>query len=202
LVVIGLGEVFFGVPLIATMWSFLIALTTLAVGVLVVGSVLKPFPKMPLGNQKTRAVKKSIYAVSSVVIVLSATLITLRTTNVVREGSLVSWNSPERANLTVRGILTDIKLNYEVSYVVIYHIFPALISLRVTEVLWSNLTTTNEDWLNRTMIVCYDNPIVPKVALGQEVKVSGYFAPWIEDSFYSENLVIAPSISDCYLTSL
>ena len=113
------------------------------------------------------------------------------------------------ADMTVRGVVTGIYLNYEVDVDdYSYHVFPALIIVNVTEVvkadLWSmNLTEAREHWMTQNMTVAYDKPDVPNLNVGERVEASGYCDLPVEDSWsYSNKLIIATKIDGSQLTSL
>jgi hypothetical protein len=161
------------------------------------------------GERAIQRLRKSLYVLLALVIFSSAVVLSLRTTKALREEHLDDWSWKTVADTKVRGIVTEIHLNYEVNvYDYSYHIFPALITVKVTEVLkvgdmWPNLTMASAYWVNESMTIAFDKPDVPDVAVGQRVEASGYFDEPPEDAWaYSHKLVIAAEIDDSFIEPL
>lgn len=204
----------FVVILIAVLTNFLalaffVGLPVVFTGVSVGVSGLPYWAQKHSGGNTVRRLRKSIYALLAIVILSSTLVFSLRATHVLREEIYDDWSYETTADTTVRGFITGIYLNYEVTcYDYSYHIFPALIIVNATEVLktgtfWSNLTEANEYWVNQNMTLAYDKPDVPSVAIGQEVEASGYYDRPVEDIWsYSLKLVIATEIDDSYIKPL
>jgi hypothetical protein len=212
MVVIGIIELSL-VP-VWVLWVFLIGLCTLIIGITMfaisVGVSGLPYwiGKHSSGNI-IRYLKKGIYVLLAVVIFSSAVVLSLRTTNALREELYDDWSWKTIADTTVRGVVTEIYLNYEVNvHGYSYHIFPALVIVNVTEVVevgesWVNLTEESEHWMNENMTVAYDKSDVPSLIVGQRVEARGYFDVPIEDTWsYSHKLVIATEIEDSYIKNL
>jgi hypothetical protein len=101
--------------------------------------------------------------------------------------------------------VTEIALNYEVNTGYSYHIFPAYITINVTEFVWGeeflqNQTSSSDYWQHQGSVVIYfEKTDVPKLEVGQRIEVNGFMAPWIEDSLYSGKLVVASQINGSYI---
>ena len=215
LILIGLAEALATMSL-AFLWGFIIGLATLIIGILIgIFALLASNPsssrlwaKMHL-NQKTRMLRKVVYVFLAIVIIASALLISIRaTTNIIHEQHLENFHGGSSPNLTLRGIIASIALNYEVNTGYSYHIFPAYLTLNVTTVVWSsepweNQTSTAEYLRNQgNVIIYFEKTDVPTLTVGQQVEVSGYYCQWLEDSLYSNKLVVSPSISESYVKAL
>ena len=203
LIVIGLIEALASVFLHSN-WGFVIGF-----GIFIVGIGLTHFLFLSAPQKKPRLLAKKVaYVVLAIVVLASAVLISLRATNVIREDYLENFNYASSPNLTIKATITLVELNYEVNTGYSYHVFPAYLTVNVTEVVWGGgtwqNTTTASEYLHGqgTLIVCYDKTDVPALAVGQQIEVSGYFSHWIEDSLYSGKFVVAPSISGSYLKVL
>jgi hypothetical protein len=208
LIALGIVEVFV-IAMRSFEWSLVFGSATLLWGIVMGGSVLLPWARRHLSQQKTRILRIGIYTSLVIVICGSASVMALRATNVLREELYDDWTWTTTADTTVRGVVTGIYLNYEVNnYGYSYHIFPALIIVNVTEVVkvgesLMNLTEESEHWVNENMTVAYDRPDVPSVTVGQRVEASGYYDVPVEDSWsYSFKLVVAEEIDGSYVTSL
>jgi hypothetical protein len=115
------------------------------------------------------------------------------------------------ASLTVRGIIKEVELNH-ISYGYVgYHIFPALIILNVTEVVWMNdevswflATEINNTFYNsfwkagNPRMIGYDLKEPLSLTQGDYVVASGYWV-YTTDSAYSMTLVIAPNVNESYI---
>jgi hypothetical protein len=207
LIVVGVVEAFVVEPFVVV-WGFIFGFIIMFAGIAVAAPSLEAWIRRHLTEQRTRSLKKGVYVVLAVVIVLSGSIISLRATNIVHEQRQVNFSGASSPNLDVQGVITDIKLNYEVNTGYSYHIFPAYITFKITGVTWEsdeagqNLTTANQYWVNREVIVAYEAPDVPELRVGQQVEVKGYYTFWMEDWLFSGMLVVAPSINDSYITSM
>jgi hypothetical protein len=212
LVLVGLGEIFFS-SFIMFVWGNLIGLATAAVGFFIVISS-SPFLREKLSLeethltwQKTRLLKRTVYLLFAIVVLASAALISARVTNIIHEQHLENFDYANSPNLTVKGIINSVKLNYEVNNGFSYHIFPAYLTLDISEVVWSGRPwenqTTAADYLHQgSTVVYFEKTDVPSLAIGQQVEIRGYYCLWIEDSLYSSTLVVSPNINGSYLVPL
>jgi hypothetical protein len=187
-------------------WGLIIGLSILTLGIAFGVTALSSWAKGVLNQNSTRTLRKGIYLILTMIIASSAFLITVRsTTNVIHEQWLENYQGGSTPNLTMRGVVTGIALNHEVNNGYVYHIFPAVINLNVTEFVWggeswSNQTGSAEYWRERSVTVFFEKIEVPQLSVGQVVKVSGYWEPWLEDSLYSNALVVAPQIEGSYIS--
>ncbi len=213
LVLVGLGEIFFS-SFFMFVWGNLIGLATVAVGFFIV-LLSSPFLREKLSleethltSQKTRTLKRTVYLLLVIVVLASSALISARATNIIHEQHLENFDYANSPNLTVKGTINSVKLNYEVNNGFSYHIFPAYLTLEISEVVWSgqpweNQTTAAEYLLHQgSTIVYFEKTDVPSLMVGQQVEVSGYYCLWIEDSLYSSTLVVSPNINGSYLSPL
>jgi hypothetical protein len=183
---------------LAYLGVFLGSITLLA-GVSVGVAALPFWAQNQVKENKHRALRKAVYVLLAIVIVASGSVIFMRVTNVVHEQILATYNGGSTPNLILRGVITEVRFNYEVNDGYFYHIFPAYIVMNVTEFVWgSGYTSTPYE----TIVVYYEKMDVPSLAVGQQVEVCGYFNPWREDSFYNDKLSVAPSISGSYVKPL
>ncbi len=156
-------------------------------------------------NQKTQKLKKAAYLLLALTILVSATLIFARATNLIREQQLAVFEGDSIPNLTVKGIVNSFELNHEVSNGFSYRIFPAYLTVDVSEVvssgyLWGNQTITAEYLQHQGKIVVYfENADIPSLAIGQQVEIKGYYTAWLEDSLYSYSLTVSPAVNGSYL---
>ena len=187
-----------------------IGIATIVAGIIIIAFKI-PRQSISLFNQrKSRLLRKSIYVILAVVVASSALLITIRaTTNLIHEQRLENFQYSSTPNLTLRGVVTGIALNYEVNTGYSYHIFPAYITINVTEFVWGEGEWQNqtgyssEYWQHqRSAEICFDKADVPKLEVGQRIEVNGFMAPWIEDSLYSGKLVVAPQIEGSYVNPI
>jgi hypothetical protein len=205
LVLTGICEALATLPL-AFVSGFFIGLATIIAGIIVIAFKI-PWQSKNLFNQrKTLVLRKSIYVILAVVVASSALLITIRaTTNLIHEQWLENYPGGGTPNLTLRGVVTEIALNYEVNTGYSYHIFPAYITINVTEFVWGeefwqNQTSSSDYWQHQGSVVIYfEKTDVPKLEVGQRIEVNGFMAPWIEDSLYSGKLVVASQINGSYI---
>ena len=215
LILIGLAEALATMSL-AFLWGFIIGLATLIIGIFMGvfaslannPSASRLWAKIHLSQQKTRILRRVAFGFLAITILASALLISARATNIIREQPLETFYGGSSPNLTLRGIIASVALNYEVNTGYSYHIFPAYLTLNVTAVVWSG-----EPWENQTsaaeylrhqgsVIIYFEKTDVPTLTVGQQVEVSGYYCQWLEDSLYSNKLVVSPSISESYVKSL
>lgn len=170
-----------------------------------VGVAALPFwTQNQLKENKHPALRKAVYILLAIVIVASGSVIFVRVTNVVHEQILATYNGGSTPNLTLRGVITEVRLNYEVNDGYYYHIFPAYIVMNITEFVWSNeIWPTSDYWQQQGSVVIYfEKTVVPNLAVGQGVEVCGYYNTWREDSFYNDKLSVTPSISESYVKPL
>ncbi len=147
--------------------------------------------------------RKAAYMGLSIIVLISGLLISLRATNVLHEQRLENWTGTD-VNLTVQGLVSEVRFNYEVNNGYNYHIFLEYITLSVTKVLWvnsegENLTTTAYSLSNQTLVVCCDKPNIPTLNTGESVEVNGYFDGSLLNSVYSDKLIVAPSMNESYI---
>jgi hypothetical protein len=200
----GIAEIFLVAPQAFT-WGFIIGLTILVSGIETGTTAFYPWAKTHLNTQKMLTLKKCAYAILAITICFSTVLIGVRsTTNLIHEQWLETYHGGNKPNVTFRGELTKFELNHEVNTGYSYHIFPAYLTLTVTGLLWGNESWLNQTsmstyWQGKTATVYYERNEVPKITVGQQIEVSGYLQPWLEDSLYSDVLVVAPQIENSYL---
>lgn len=186
-------------------WSLLIS--GLIIGAMAfVGWIKKNF------NEKTRRItKKVFYGLIIGLIAFSSAIICLRITNTIHAQWFEDYPSYDNSvNLTIRGKVNEIHYNYEINTGYSYHIFPAYIILNITEFVWAgnmtnyqwdkevfaNQTFAAEYWLSYgTITITFDKDNPPKVSINQKIEVSGHYCIWMEDSIYSEKLIITPEIN-------
>lgn len=209
LFIAGIGEI-----LLLSVWTFLegffLGLVTGIIGFVIILLRHQGFLENRLKLPKAGILKKIAYAGLAVVIVSSGLVLSVRaTTNLLREDHLANYHESSSSNLSFRGVITDISLNYEEQIPgYVYHVFQARVALNVTEFvwgggMWNNQTTSADYWLNQGIAqVYYDKSDVSKLAVGQTVEFKGYYCPWMEDSLYSGLLVVDPKITDSYINPL
>jgi hypothetical protein len=147
--------------------------------------------------------RKAAYLGLSIIVLISGLLISLRATNVLHEQRLENWTGTV-VNLTVQGLISDVRFNYEVNNGYNYHIFLEYITLSVTKVLWvnsegENLTNTAYSLSNQTLVVCCDKPKTPTLNTGESVEVNGYYDGSLGNSVYSGKLIVSPSMNESYI---
>jgi hypothetical protein len=112
------------------------------------------------------------------------------------------------SDLTIRGIVYDIKTNVKIEGAYTCHVFPALMYVNITQVVWASdqlmsgmgiLELQNDTWNHKdTIIIAYDKPDEIQISNGQLIETSGcYFTKSI--SVYAMKLVIAEGINESYL---
>ena len=80
-------------------------------------------------------------------------------------------------------------------------------TLNVTEVVWGswgsipfqNQTNAESYWLNKTTVIYYEKAEVPTLTVGSHVEVSGYYCMPLEDSLYSDRVVVSANMSEGYI---
>jgi hypothetical protein len=200
---------------VAFIWGFFIGVATSAIGVLIgifvhfISNSSTQQSKFSFFSQpRISIIKKALYVSFAIIIVVSSMIISIRATNIVHEEYLETYHGGTSSNLTLKGTINSVALNYEVNTGYSYHIFPAYITLNVTEVIWGghpweNQTTVTEYVQHRGSIVIYfEKTDVPSLAVGRQVEVNGYYYPWMEDSLYSYTLVVSPIVNGSYLNPL
>lgn len=129
---------------------------------------------------------------------------------------LENWDAHSSAgynvsDLTVRGTIFDIKTNYEIRGPYTYHVFPAVIYINITEVVWASeqlmsemgiRELTNDTWnYQNSIVIAYDKPDVPELSRGQLVESSGCYYR-LSGSVYGGKLVVAPGVTESYVRPL
>lgn len=184
--------------MVVFLWGLVIALFTLAIGAAVVTNSRKHGPQTQCSPKKLQ-LTNVLYVALIAVIIVSAFVFSLRVTNLVHEQWPESYHGGSTSNLALRGIITDVKLNYEVNTGYSYHIFPAILTLDVANFVWGsdiyNQTDSARYWENQNIVIYFEKSTIPKLSVGQQIEVKGYYTPWIEDSLYSNKLVVSPVIS-------
>jgi hypothetical protein len=203
LIVAGVVEIFVVEPFVVVR-GFIFGFTIMFAGVVLGAPILQAWLRLHLTGQRTRLLRRGSYLVLVMVIVLSASIISLRATNIIREQPQVYFSGAGSPNLAVQGVITDIKLNYEVNTGYSYHIFPAYLTLNINEVTWAsetweNQTIANQYWAGRSIVVAYEGTGVPELRVGQQVDAKGHVDLWLEDWLFSGMLVISPSINGSYI---
>jgi hypothetical protein len=181
-------------------------LGAIAIGTALGLNLLSRFLKRRASRNTKLTLARAAYVALAVAVAGSVLMVSLRATNVVHEQRLEDW-SGTIVNLTVQGIVSDVKLNYEVNTGYSYHISAAYVTLNVTKVLWAtefweNLTNAVEYYTGRTIIVSYDKPNPPSLNAEQLVEVCGYYSPWIEDWILSDKLIVTSTMAQGYLNLL
>lgn len=209
LFIAGVGEI-----LLLSVWTFLegffLGLVTGVIGFVIILLRRQGFLENRLKLPKAGILRKIAYATLAVVIVFSGLVLCVRaTTNMLHEDHVANYHGSGSSNLALKGVITDISLNYEKKIPgYVYHVFQARVALNVTEFvwgsgMWKNQTTSTAYWLNQGIVqVYYDKENVSKLAVGQTVEFKGCYCPWFEDSLYSEMLVVDPKITDSYINPL
>jgi hypothetical protein len=128
--------------------------------------------------------------------------------------TLESWSEHSAynsSNLVVRGTVYDIQTNATLSNEKLYHVFPALVYINITKVLWASddlmsafgiRQLTNAAWNHQnTIVIAYDvNEAIP-IAKDQLVESSGcYFTK--TTSVYLFKIVINSEIEGSYIKSV
>ncbi|MCW4010258.1 MAG: hypothetical protein NWF05_06510 [Candidatus Bathyarchaeota archaeon] len=183
----------------------------LGIGALIIGTtmglnVLSVFMRQNAVRKTRVKLRRAAYLVLAGVMLTSGMLITLRATNVLHEQRLENWGV-STVNLTVQGTVSEVKYNHEINNGYSYHIFPAYVTLNVTRLIWgdasgSNQTSAAEYWQNRTVAVGYDKTSPPQLIAGQQIEVNGYFCGWIEDSLYSNKLIVTSNMNEGYIKKM
>ena len=115
LALVGICEALATLP-IAFLWGFFIGLATIVVGIIIFVFKIPGRSVNFFNKRKSLLLRKTIYVILAVVVALSALLITIRaTTNLIREQWLENFQYSSTPNLTLRGVVTGIALNYEVN---------------------------------------------------------------------------------------
>ena len=113
LFIAGIGEI-----LLLSVWTFLegffLGLVTGIIGFVIILLRHQGFLENRLKLPKAGILKKIAYAGLAVVIVSSGLVLSVRaTTNLLREDHLANYHESSSSNLSFRGVITDISLNYE-----------------------------------------------------------------------------------------
>ena len=166
-------------------------------------------------NWKKKAGKYWLVVVSLVVLLVIAGVIAgtilQNQNNEENQPELENWGGgfgSNSSNLVIRGIVSDVKVDYEARGPYTYHVFPAIITLNITEVVWvspqlideMNIRQLQNDTWDRetTIMIAYDKPDPPELSIGQLVESSGYY--WtVAESMYGHKLVVEPSINESYV---
>ena len=192
-------------------WGFAIALATL-----IIGAVLGLFalithsaptgvlPKQPLTPKTRRLLRKALFSVAIIAVLASAVLISARVTNLIREDSVVNFQGGAISNLIINGTISSIALNHEVGNGYSYHVFPAYITLQIMHIIRFDNSSSNHIYglPQGQSVVYYEKTDCPPLAVGQQVEVSGYYRPWIEDILYSNMLLVSSAVNGSYLQAL
>jgi hypothetical protein len=192
-------------------WGFAVALATLIIGAvlglfaLITESALTGvLPKQPLTPKTRRLLRKALFSVAIIAFLASAVLISARATNLIREDSVVNFQGEVITNLKINGTISSVAINHEVGNGYTYHVFPAYITLKITNIIWSyNSSDTPIYSLPQGQLVIYcEKTDYPTLVVGQKVEVNGYYRPWMEDILYSDMLLISSSVNGSYLKAL
>jgi hypothetical protein len=151
--------------------------------------------------------RRALYASFLAVIIVCSFFITVRATKMVREEGLETYNFGDQPNITLRGSVISAAYNYEVNTGFSYHVFPAYVTFNVTQIVWGNGVWENQtqalNYLTRQdLVVYYEKTDAPNLSVGQQIEVSGHYCSWLEDSLYSETLVVSTAINGSYLNPL
>ena len=110
-------------------------------------------------------------------------------------------------NLIVNGTVEEIMLNYQVNLGYNYHVFPAYLVINGTEFisnsgsgLWGNQSSATEYWHHQGSVIVYcEKTDIPKLSVGQQVEVRGYYCFWMENSRYSDRLHVSQRVNGRYI---
>jgi len=192
-------------------WGFAIALATLIIGVVLCLFALTTnsapngvLPKQQLSSKTRRLLRKALFSVAIIAVLASVVLISARATNLIREDAVVNFQGEAIANLTINGTINSVAINHEVGNGYTYHVFPAYITLKITNIISSYNSSDNPIYSlpQGQLVFYYEKTDCPQLAVGQQVEVSGYYRPWMEDMLYSNMLLVSSSVNGSYLKAL
>ncbi len=189
-------------------WGLIFGLSILATGILIGLSALYPWLKVRLTEGRKHTLKKAIYTLLALVIVVSASLIMIRaSTNLIHEQWLENGPRGVTPNLTIRGTVASVAFNVEVNTGYSYHIFPAIITLDNMELVAKsdNLPAPivpDQLLIGGSMTVYIEGDNIAPLRVGSVVEAKGYWTPWMEDSLYSGKFVVGPAIFGSYIESV
>jgi len=120
-------------------------------------------------------------------------------------------NPPCDADLTIQGIVYEVKNNARIEGDYTYHVFPALIYVNISQVVWASeqlmsemgiRELQNDTWHQKdTIVIAYDKPDVIQISKGQLIESSGCYYR-ISNSVYALKLVIAEGVNGSYVVPL
>ena len=192
-------------------WGFALALTTLIIGAvlglfaLITNSApIRVLPKQSLTPKTRRLLRKALFSVAIIAVLASAVLISARATNLIREDTAVNFNGQADVNLVINGTVSSVALNHEVGNGYSYHVFPAYITMQITNIVSSYNSSGDPIYSlpQGQLVVYYEKNDCPPLSVGQQVEVSGHYRPWIEDMLYSNMLLVSSSVNGSYLKAL
>lgn len=197
--------------LITFSWGFAIVLATL-----IIGAVLGLFtlitnrvptgvlPKQPLTPKTRRLPRRESFSVATFAVLVSPMLISASATNLIREDYPENFQDQAVANLTINGTISTVALNHEINIGYSYHVFPAYITLKITNIISSNNSSNNPIYSlpHGELLVYYERTDCPPLRVGQGVEVSGFYRPWVEDMMYSNMLLVSSTVNGSYLKVL
>jgi hypothetical protein len=193
---------------IAFAWGLIFGLSILATGILMGILAFYPWLKARLTEDRRQMLKKTAYVFLIAVVVLSASVMAIRTsTNLIHEQWLENGPMGVASNLTIRGTVVSVNPNVEVNTGYSYHIFPAIITLENMELVAKNENlpapiVPDQLLIGGSMTVCYEGKDIAANIVGETVEVKGYWTPWMEDSLYSGKFVVGPDIIGSYIQSV
>ncbi len=189
-------------------WGFVFGFGIILAGAGLGASVFQAWFKRHLNEQNKPKLKRALSVALVVVVLASASVAMARAANLIHEVPESGFTSATSPNIAARGVVSDVKVNYLVDWGYTYHIFPAYITLTVSEVTlateqWkNNLTAANEFYQGKTVIVDCETTNLPQLSAGQQVEVTGYMQSyWVEDSMFNGMLIVGPTVSGSRIVS-
>ncbi|MGB9914872.1 MAG: hypothetical protein ACPLIG_03940 [Candidatus Bathyarchaeales archaeon] len=170
-------------------------------------------------NERKNGFSKFLPAIAVLTILLITggfVVMLLQQNNEKSQLTLENWDSHSEAgynvsDLTVRGIILDVKTNYEIRGHYTYHVFPAVIYINITEVVWASeqlmaemgiRELTNDTWnYQNSIAIAYDKPDMPELSRGQLVEARGCYYR-LSGSVYGGKLVVALGVDGSYVKLL
>jgi hypothetical protein len=112
------------------------------------------------------------------------------------------------SSLTIQGTIYKIETNKRIDSEYGYHVFPALVHVNITNVIWASEQLMKENgirhlenrsWDRRnTIVIAYDKPESIQLSEGQLIEASGCYCQ-LSVSAYVNKLVIHPEIQGSYI---
>ncbi|MEM2991447.1 MAG: hypothetical protein QXQ02_09750 [Halobacteria archaeon] len=160
---------------------------------------------------KTRRLFLIIGAIAILLITIGLILNSMQKKN---ELKVENWDERSPYNvsdLTIQGIVYDVKTNFKIEGHYTYHVFPALIYVNITQVVWASdqlmsemgiIELKNDTWhQQKTIVIAYDKPDAIQISKGQLIEASGCYYR-LSISVYALKLVVAQSVNGSYVKPL